>query len=121
MSTPNSHAMAEVPSEYRSSLAAAPPRSMPQTCTPDCDALGAEPIDRTPPRPHTQKSRWDKGGTHRYVSFVSAESQLGTLPVSVLLLTALQTRSGLGRSAVLRRTDSYPRTAPIGGVPREYS
>jgi hypothetical protein len=37
---------------------------------------------------------------------MSAESELGTLPFSLLLLRALHTRSGLGRSAVLRRTHS---------------
>ena len=62
---------------------------------------------------------------------MSAESELGTLPVSVLLLRYLHTRSGLGRSAVLRRrTHSnhvplrYPRTVPMGwmdAVPLEYS
>ncbi len=58
---------------------------------------------------------------------MTAESELGTLPVSLLLLRQLHTRSGLGRSAVLRRTHSndvllrYPRTVPIGGVPLEYS
>ncbi len=58
---------------------------------------------------------------------MSAESELGMLPVSVLLLRSLHTRSGLGRSAVLRRTHSndvplrYPRTVPMGGVPLEYS
>ena len=41
-----------------------------------------------------------------YVRLVSAESELGTLPVSVLLLRYLHTRSGLGRSAELRRTHS---------------
>jgi hypothetical protein len=75
----------------------------------------------------TRKRRWQEGGTHRCVSLVSAESELGTLPVSVLKLRSLHTRSGLGRSAVLRRTHCndvplrYPRTVPIGGVPLEYS
>ncbi len=58
---------------------------------------------------------------------MSAESELGTLPVSVLLPRYLHTRSGLGRSAVLRRAHindvplRYPRTVPMGGVPLEYS
>jgi hypothetical protein len=56
-----------------------------------------------------------------------AESELGKLPFNLLLLTLLHTRSGLGRSAVLRRTHSndvplrYPRTVPIGGLPLENS
>jgi len=37
---------------------------------------------------------------------MSAESELGTLPVSALKLRSLHTRGGLGRSAVLRRTNS---------------
>ena len=67
------------------------------------------------------------GGKHSVLSLVSVESQLGTLPVSALLPRSLHTRSGLGRSAVLRRTHSndvplwYPRTVPIGAVPLEYS
>ncbi len=58
---------------------------------------------------------------------MSAESELGTLPVSAFWLRKLHTRSGLGRSAVLRRTHGnhvplrYPRTVPMGGVPLEYS
>ena len=58
---------------------------------------------------------------------MSAESELGTLPFSLLLRRFLHTRSELGRSAVPRRTHSnhvplrYPRTVPIGGVPLEYS
>jgi hypothetical protein len=50
---------------------------------------------------------------------MSAESKLGTLPVSALWLRSLHTRGGLGRSAVLRRTHSndvpplqYPCTVP---------
>jgi hypothetical protein len=58
---------------------------------------------------------------------MSAESELGTLPVSLLILRELHTQSGLGRSAVLRRTHSndvplqYPRIVPIGGLPLENS
>ena len=37
---------------------------------------------------------------------MSAESKLGTLPVSAFRLRSLHTRGGLGRSAVLRRTNS---------------
>ncbi len=71
-----------------------------------------------------RKRRWQEEGTHRTKSLVSAESQLGTLPVSLLPLSRLHTRTGLGRSAVLRRTHSndvplrYPCTVPHGwGAP----
>ncbi len=80
-----------------------------------------------PPRPHARKRHWQEGGTHSCESLVSAESELGTLSFSALKLSQLHTRSGLGRSAVLRRTHSsdvplrYPRTVPMGGVPLEYS
>jgi hypothetical protein len=86
---------------------------------PTCRALGAVPTDPTLIS-WTRKRRWQEGGTHSNESLVSAESQLGTLPVSAFWLRALHTRSGLRRSAVLRRTHSnhvpprYPRTVPIG-------
>ena len=89
-------------------------------------ALGPEPTDPTL-LGRARKHRWQEGGTHSDSSLVSAESELGTLPVSVLKLSMLHTRSGLGRSAVLRRTHSndvplrYPRIVPIGRVPLEYS
>ncbi len=75
----------------------------------------------------TRKRRWQEGATTRTVRLMRAESELGTLPVSLLSLRYLHARSGLGRSAVLRRTHSndvplrYPRTVPIGRVPLEYS
>ena len=87
---------------------------------PTCRTLGAEPTDPTL-LGRTRKRRWQEGGTHSNESLVSAESQLGTLPVSAFWLRALHTRSGLGRSAVSRRTHSndvplrYPRSVPIGG------
>ncbi len=100
---------------------------MPQSCTPRHAALlGAEPTDPTL-LGRTRKRRWQEGGTHSAQRLVSAESELGTLPVSAFWLRSLHTRSGLGPSAVLRRTHSsdaplrYPRTVPIGGVPLEYS
>ena len=70
-----------------------------------------------PPRPQAQTLRGE-GGTHRHARFVSAESELGTLPFSLLFWRPLHTRGRLGRSAVLRRTHSnhvplrYPRTVP---------
>jgi hypothetical protein len=39
-----------------------------------------------------------QGATHRFSRLVSADSELGTLPVSSLLLRSLHTQSGLGRS-----------------------
>jgi hypothetical protein len=93
---------------------------------PTCRALGAEPTDPTL-LARTRKRRWQEGGTHSDSSLVSAESELGTLPFNVLFSRYLHSRSGLGRSAVPRRTHSndvplpYPRTVPIGGVPLEYS
>ncbi len=80
---------------------------MPQTCIPPtCRALGAVPTNPTLIG-CTRKCRWQEGGTHSDSSLVSAESELGTLPVSLLLLRrALHTRSGHGRSVVLRRTHS---------------
>ena len=97
---------------------------MPPTCIPGYAALlGAVPTDPTL-LGRTRKRRWQEGGTHRYARLVSAESELGTLPVSALWLRSLHNRSGLGRSAVLRRTHSndvplrYPRTVPMGwGAP----
>jgi hypothetical protein len=116
---------ARVPSESTATaLLPHRPRSMPPTCIPRHAALlGAVPTDPTL-LGRTRKRRWQEGATHSVLSFVSAESELGTLPVSLLLLRALHTRSGLGRSAVLRRTHSnhvplrYPRTVPHGrGAP----
>ena len=62
--------------------------------------LGAEPTDPTL-LGRTRKRRWQEGGTHRSVSSVSAESELGTLPVSKFELRSLHTRSGLGCSATM--------------------
>jgi hypothetical protein len=85
---------------------------------PTCRALlGAEPTDPTL-LGRTRKRRWQEGGTHKYASLVSAESELGTLPFSAFELRSLHIRSGLGRSAVPHRTHSndvplrYPRTVP---------
>ena len=97
---------------------------MPPTCIPRHAALlGAEPTDPTL-LGRTRKRRWQGGGTHSDSRLVSAESELGTLPVSAFDWSQLHTRSGLGRSAVLRRNHSndvplrYPRTVPIGvGAP----
>jgi hypothetical protein len=84
--------------------------------------LAARSKQSRPIRPNisrTRKRRWQEGGTHSDSSLVSVKSELGTLPVSVLSLSSLHTRSGLGRSAVQRRTHSnhvplrYPRTVPI--------
>jgi hypothetical protein len=78
---------------------------MPPTCAPDMPrSEQSRPIPTLLGRAH--KRRWQDGGTHRHVSLRSAESQLGTLPVSAFWLRMLHTRSGLGRSAVLRRTHS---------------
>jgi hypothetical protein len=91
-----------------------------------CRGFGAEPTDQTL-LGRRCKSPWQEGGTHRYARLMSAESELGKLPVSALLLRPLHTRSGLGRSAVLRRTHSndvplqYPRIVPVGRVPLENS
>jgi hypothetical protein len=91
---------ARVPSESTATaLLPHRPHSMPQTCTPQHAAHTRSRADRSdPPRPHAQKRRWQQGGTHSCPRLMSAESQLGTLPVSVLLLRSLRTRSGLGRS-----------------------
>jgi hypothetical protein len=72
---------------------------------PTCRALGAEPTVPTHIS-RTRKRRWRKGGTHSAKRLVSADSELGTLPVSELLKRYLHIRSRLGRSAVLRRTHS---------------
>ena len=98
----------------------------PPRCPRHAALLGAEPTDPTL-LGRTRKRRWQEAGTHRYPRLVSAESELGTLPFSLLLWRSLHTRSGLGRWAVLRRAHSndvplrYPRTVPMGGVPLEYS
>ncbi len=87
---------------------------------PTCRALGAEPTDPTL-LGRTRKRRLQEGGTHKYVSFVSAESELGTLPFSTFEQRPLQNRSGLGRSAVLRRTQSnhVPLPVPAHCTPQE--
>jgi hypothetical protein len=113
---------ARVPSESTATalLPQPPPLDAPDMHPPTCRALGAEPTDPTPHQPHA-RTPWQEGGTHSCTRLVSAESELGTLPVSVLSLSSLHTRSRLGRSAVLRRTHSnhvplrYPRTVPMGG------
>ncbi len=68
-------------------------------------ALGAEPTDPTL-LSRTRTHGGVHGGTHRYARLMSAESELGTLPVSAFWLRSLHIRGGLGRSAVLRRTRS---------------
>ncbi len=124
LSTPQSHRVPEVPSESTATaLLPHRPRSMPRTCIPRHAAHSDQPDRSDPPRPHAQQ----EGGTHRTESLVSAESELGKLPFSLLLLRCLHTRSGLGRSAVLRRTHGsdvplrYPRSVPTQRVPLEYS
>jgi hypothetical protein len=65
-----------------------------------CSSRARSRADRSdPPRPHAQAPLARMGGTHSCVSNVSAESELGTLPLSALKLRSLHTRSGLGRSA----------------------
>jgi hypothetical protein len=59
---------------------------------PTCRALGAEPTDPTHVG-RTRKRPWQEGGTHNSISFVSAESELGTLPVSALSLRSLHTEA----------------------------
>jgi hypothetical protein len=122
--------MPEVPFETTATglATASPLLDTPDMHPPTCRAVGAEPTHPTL-LGRTCKRRWLEGGTHRHVSLVSAESELGTLPVSAFWLRSLHTRSGLGRSAVLRRTHSnhvpvsegYPPSGPIGWVPLEYS
>ncbi len=123
--------MPEVPSESTATaLLPHRPRSMAQDmqCTPDMPrALGAEPTDPTLIG-RTLKRRWHEGGTHRSLSLLSAESELGTLPFSVFLLRYLHTRSGLGPA---RRYYDAPTATmcfngtraqyPWDGVPLEYS
>ncbi len=99
--------MPEVPSKSTATgpAAAPPPLDAPDRHPPTCRAVGAEP---THPflLGRARKHRWLEGGTHRNASSVSAESELGTLPVSTFWLRMLHTRGGLGRSAVLRHTHS---------------
>ncbi len=99
LSTPQSHRVPHGPlGEHCNSPAAAPPLlDAPDMHPPTWRALGAEPTDPDPPRPHTCKRRVTRG-KHSSVSLVSAESELGTLPVSALWRRSLHTRSGLGRS-----------------------
>ncbi len=120
---------ARVPSESTAtSPAAAPPPSMPPTCIPRHAALlGAEPTDPTL-LGRTRKRRWQEGGMYSHARLVSAESELGTLPVSSLLLRSLHTRSALGRSAPYYAAPTAtmcPYGArppyPIGRTPLEYS
>jgi hypothetical protein len=111
---------ARVPSESTATaLLPHHPARCPRHASPRYAALlGAEPTDPTLLR-RTRKRRWQEAGTHRYARLMSAESGFGTLPCSLLLLRYLHTRSGLGRSAVLRRTHinhvplPYLRTVPI--------
>ena len=87
---------------------------MPPTCHPRHAALlGAVPTDPTL-LGRKRKRHWQEGGTHRIVSLVSAESELGTLPVRILLSRSLHTRGGSGCSGVLRRThgSDVPLTVP---------
>ncbi len=112
--------MSEVPSESTATaLLPQLPCSMSPTCFPRHAALlGAEPTVPTLLR-RTRKRHRQEAGTHSSSRLVSADSQLGTLPCSLFKLRSLHTRSGLGRSAVLRRIHSihvplpYPRTVPI--------
>ena len=85
LSTPYSHRVPEVPSESTATaLLPHRPPSMPTTCTPPtCPVLGAEPADPTL-LGRTRKRRWQEGGTYKNARLVSAESELGTLPVSEL-------------------------------------
>jgi hypothetical protein len=91
-----------------------------------CRASGAEPTDPTRVS-YTRKRFWQEEGTHKNTRLMSAESELGKLPVSLLLLSSLHTEADSARSAVLRRTHSndvplqYPRTVPVGGLPLENS
>jgi hypothetical protein len=97
--TPQSHRVPHGPlREYRNGPAAAPPPlDAPDMHPPTCRALGAVPTDPTL-LGRTRKRRWQEEATHSDVSVVSAESELGTLPVSVVLLRALQERTRpLGR------------------------
>ena len=72
---------ARVPSESTTTaLLRHRPGSMPKTCR----ARGAEPTDPTL-LGRTRKRRWHEGGTHSHERLMSAESELGTLPVSALL------------------------------------
>ena len=94
--------------------AAPPPLDAPDMHPPTCRAVGAEPTDPTL-LGRTRKRRWqNQGHAHKNNSLVSAESELGTLPVSAFWLRSLHIRGGLGRSAVLRRTHSnhVPLTVP---------
>ncbi len=120
LSTPQSRGVPRVPSESTATaLLPHRSRSMPLVMhPPTCRALGAEPTDPSQHQPHARQRHRQEGGTHSDLRLVSAESELGTLPFSVLLRRSLHTRSGLGRSAVLRRTHGsdeplrYPRTYP---------
>jgi hypothetical protein len=86
---------------------------------PTCRALGAEPIDPTLLGRTRASAGGKKGATHSSSRLVSAESELGTLPVSLLLSRYLHTRGGLGRCAILRRTHSnhVPLSAPAHRTP----
>ncbi len=80
-------------------------RNRPLLDAPDMPRARSRAERSDPPRLHAQALR-DEGGTHSEYRLVSAESELGTLPVSALFLSKLHARGGLGRSAVLRRTHS---------------
>jgi hypothetical protein len=99
LSTPQSHRVLEVSSQITatSPAAAPPPLDAPDMHPPTCRAARSRADRSDPPRPQAQ-APWQEEGTHSHVSLVSAESELGTLPFSLLLLRALHTRSGLGRS-----------------------
>ena len=129
LSTPQSHRVPEVPSESTATaLLPHRPRSMPPTCIPRHAALlGAEPTDPAL-LGCTCKRRWQEGGTHSNARLVSAESELGTLPVSALWVRSLHTRSGLGRSGGTTPHPQQPCAScgtrapyPQDGVPLEYS
>jgi hypothetical protein len=119
-----------MPQKYRDRPTAAP-NSLPRHAPPVCRSPRAwSRADRSdPPPPHAQ-APLARRATHRYASLVSAESQIGTLPFSLLLLRRLLNRSALGRSGggatphpqqPCALTAPTNRRTPWDGVPLEYS
>jgi hypothetical protein len=117
-----------VPLQYYSVASSAKPTATAHTMHPTCSggcaarrALGAQPTDPTL-LARTRKHRWREGVTHSNSRLVSAESELGTLPVSVLWLRSLHNRSGLARSAPCYAEPTaqcplrYPRTVPASSA-----
>jgi hypothetical protein len=86
LSTPQSHCVQGFPPRVpqqafcRTAIARCP-----RHASPDMPRARSRADRSDPPRPHTQKRRWQEGGAHSVRSFVSAESELGTLPFSLLL------------------------------------